>query len=69
MDLKHTILALGGFHTVSEIAALTAVSHRQIYRIWSCWEASGCVEPEHVGKWGRPCFLMRDEEAVSPNVS
>ena len=69
-DLKHTILALGDFHSVSEIEALTAVSHRQIYRIRKSWETTGCVELEHPGKrTGRPCFLTTDEEAVcSPSV-
>jgi len=32
-DLKYTILAMGGSHSVSEIAAITAVSRRQIHRI------------------------------------
>jgi len=65
-DLKYTILALGGRHSVSEIAALTAVSRRQIHRIRKNWETTGCVEPERVvKKTGRPRFLTRDEEAVS----
>ena len=63
-DLKHTILALGDLHSVSEIAALTAVSRRQIYRIRKYWETTGCVEPEHVGRPGRPRFLSQDEESV-----
>jgi len=65
-DLKYTVLALGNFHSVSEIEALTAVSRRQIYRIRSSWETTGYVEPEHVGKrTGRPRFLTADEEAAS----
>ena len=65
-DLKYTILALGGSHSVSEIEALTAVSRRQIYRIRRTWETTGCVEPERVGKKaGRPRFLTKDEELVS----
>lgn len=65
-DLKYTILALGGLHSVSKITALTAVSHRQIYRIRENWETMGYVEPDHARKkTGRPQFLMRDEEAVS----
>ena len=61
-DLKYTILALGGSHSVSEIEALTAVSHHQIYHIQRTWETIGCVEPESVGKKaGRPCFLTKDE--------
>ena len=64
-DLKHTILAMGDPHPVSEIVALTAVSHRQIYRILKYWETTGRVEPECVGRPGRPRFLSRDEEAVS----
>ena len=65
-DLKYTILALGGLHSVSEITALTAVSRRQIYRIRENWETTGYVEPDHARKkTGRPRFLTRDEEAVS----
>jgi len=65
-DLKYTILALGEFHTVPEIEALTTVSRRQICRIRKSWETDGCVEPEHVGKKvGRPRFLTADEEAAS----
>jgi len=65
MDLKYTIIALGASHSVSEIEALTNVSRQQIYRIRENWEATGCVEPEHVGKkTGRPRFLTKDEEAV-----
>lgn len=64
-DLNRTILALGDSHSVSEIEAFTAVSCRQIYRIRNRWATTGCVEPEHIGKRGRPCFLTKDEEAVS----
>jgi transposase len=65
-DLKATILALGGLHSVSEIAALTTVSRRQIYRIRKSWETTRCLEPERMGrKTGRPRFLSQDEEAVS----
>ena len=65
-DLKYTILALGSLHLVSEITALTAVSHRQIYCIRKSWETTGCVKPECTGKkTGRPRFLTLDEEAVS----
>jgi transposase len=63
-DLKYTILALGYFHSISEIEALTGVSRRQIYRIRNIWEMTGCVEPKSVGKRGRPRFLTRDEEVV-----
>jgi len=63
-DLKWTILAMGDLHPVSDIAALTAVSRRQIYRILEYWETTGCVEPEHVGRPGRPRFLSQDEEVV-----
>ena len=65
-DLKYTILALGGLHSVPEIAALTAVSRRQIHRIRKNWETTGCVEPDRARKrTGRPRFLTPDEEAVS----
>lgn len=65
-DLKYTVLALGDFHSVSEIEALTGVSRRQIYRIRENWETTGYVEPEHAGrKTGRPRFLTKDEEMVS----
>jgi len=65
-DLKYAILALGSYHTVSEIEKLTAVSRRQIYRIRASWETSGCVEPEHAAeRRGRPRFLTTDEEAAS----
>jgi len=65
-DLKYTVIALGDFHSVSEIEALTGVSRRQIYRIREVWGATGCVEPEHAGKkTGRPRFLTKDEETVS----
>ena len=65
-DLKYTIVALGDFHTVSEIEALTAVSRWQIYHIRRNWETTGCVEPERVRKrTGRPHFLTTNEEAVS----
>lgn len=65
-DLKYTILALGASHSASEIAAFTAVSRRQIYRIRKNWETTGCVGPEHAGKkTGRPRFLTGDGEAVS----
>ena len=64
-DLKYTILALGGSHSVAEISALTAVSCRQIYRIRKNWETMGCVEHDCAGrKTGRPRFLTADEEAV-----
>jgi len=65
-DLKYTILALGHYHTVSEIENLTAISRRQICRIRASWETSGCVEPEHTGgRRGRPRFLTTDQEAAS----
>jgi len=65
-DLKYTILALGDFHSVSEISTLTAVSPRQIYRIRRSWETTGCVEPERIQKrTGRPRFLTMDEEMAS----
>ena len=65
-DLKYTILALGHYHTVSEIENLMAISRRQIYRIRASWETSGCVEPERAGeRRGRPRFLTVDEEAAS----
>ena len=65
-NLKYTILVLGGLHSVSEITALTAVSHRQIYCIRENWETTGYVEPDHARKkMGRPWFLTRDKEAVS----
>lgn len=65
-DLKYTIIALGDFHSVSEIEALTGVSRRQIYRIREVWESTGCVEPERARKkTGRPRFLTKDEETVS----
>jgi len=65
-DLKYTIVALGGLHSISEIEALTTVSRRQICRIRKTWETTGCVEPECVGKKvGRPRFLTKDEELVS----
>lgn len=64
-DLKHTILAMGDLHSVSDIAALTAVSRRQIYRIRKYWETIGCVDPECTGRPGRPRFLSQDEETVS----
>jgi hypothetical protein len=65
-DLKYTILALGASHSVSEIVALTAVSCREIYRIWKNWRTMGCVESQHAGnRLGRPRFLTTDEEAVS----
>jgi hypothetical protein len=59
-------MALGASNSVSEIAALTAVSRREIYCIRENWETMGSVEPERaVSKSGRPCFLTRDEEMVS----
>ena len=64
-DLKYTILALSGLHSVSEIKALTGVSRRQIYHIQKTWETTGCVErkgPKR--KTGRPQFLLPDEESV-----
>ena len=65
-DLKRTILALGDLHTVPEIAALTAVSRRQIYRIRKDWEVTGSVEHEcRGGTPGRPRFLSPNEETVS----
>jgi transposase len=69
-DLKYAIIALGNFHTVPEIEDLTAVSRRQIYRIRKLWETTGYVEPECMGKRGRPRFLTNDEEAVRfPHIS
>lgn len=62
-DLKYTILALGALHSVSEIAALTAVSRREIYRIRKHWETTGTMGPERK-KRGWPRFLTRDEELV-----
>ena len=65
-DLKYTIIALGDLHSVSEIAALTAMSRCQIHRVWKNWEMTGCVEPDHASKrTGRPRFLTRDEEVVN----
>lgn len=66
-DLKYTVLALGGLHSVSEIETLTGVSRRQIYRIRKIFETTGYVEPEPTGKKiGRPRFFTEDEEAVRP---
>ena len=65
-NLKYTVIALGGLHSVTEIERLTGVSRRQIFRIRKAWETTGSVEPESPPKrTGRPRFLTANEELVS----